>query len=160
MTHGAFIPPRIPERGSRACAMSRLPSHEALARWPCAPRPAFCLPTNPSSELAQWLACWAHNPKVPGSKPGSAKVHDFCDHEQHASWQAAVADAGAARPLCVTWPGPLRAAQTCSKQAAAGMGTSAEWRSGQRVGLITQRSQDRNLAPLRYTMSVTMSPTH
>ena len=25
---------------------------------------------------------------------------------------------------------------------------SAEWRSGQRVGLITQRSQDRNLAPL------------
>ena len=27
---------------------------------------------------------------------------------------------------------------------------SAEWRSGQRVGLITQRSQDRNLAPLGY----------
>ena len=24
------------------------------------------------SRLAQWLACWAHNPKVPGSKPGSA----------------------------------------------------------------------------------------
>ena len=23
--------------------------------------------------MAQWLACWAHNPKVPGSKPGSAK---------------------------------------------------------------------------------------
>ena len=22
--------------------------------------------------MAQWLACWAHNPKVPGSKPGSA----------------------------------------------------------------------------------------
>ena len=21
-------------------------------------------------EVAQWLACWAHNPKVPGSKPG------------------------------------------------------------------------------------------
>ena len=40
------------------------------------------------------------------------------------------------------------------------MGTSAEWRSGQRVGLITQRSQDRNLAPLRYTISVTMSSMH
>ena len=24
------------------------------------------------SGVAQWLACWAHNPKVPGSKPGSA----------------------------------------------------------------------------------------
>ena len=24
------------------------------------------------SEVAQWLACWAHNPKVPGSKPGFA----------------------------------------------------------------------------------------
>ena len=22
--------------------------------------------------MAQWLACWAHNPKIPGSKPGSA----------------------------------------------------------------------------------------
>ena len=27
------------------------------------------------SGVAQWSACWAHNPKVPGSKPGSAKVH-------------------------------------------------------------------------------------
>ena len=25
-----------------------------------------------TSGMAQWLACWAHNPKVPGSKPGSA----------------------------------------------------------------------------------------
>ena len=24
------------------------------------------------SGVAQWLACWAHNPKVPESKPGSA----------------------------------------------------------------------------------------
>ena len=24
------------------------------------------------SGVAQWLACWAHNPKVPGSKPRSA----------------------------------------------------------------------------------------
>ena len=27
------------------------------------------------SGVAQWSACWAHNPKVPGSKPGSAKLH-------------------------------------------------------------------------------------
>ena len=26
-----------------------------------------------NSGVAQWSACWAHNPKVPGSKPGSAK---------------------------------------------------------------------------------------
>ena len=24
------------------------------------------------SGLAQWIACWAHNPEVPGSRPGSA----------------------------------------------------------------------------------------
>ena len=30
------------------------------------------------SGVAQWLACWAHNPKVPGSKPGCAMVwHDL-----------------------------------------------------------------------------------
>ena len=30
------------------------------------------------SGVAQWLACWAHNPKVPRSKPGSAMVwHDL-----------------------------------------------------------------------------------
>ena len=28
-----------------------------------------------SSGVAQWLACWAHNPKVRGSKPRSAIVH-------------------------------------------------------------------------------------
>ena len=27
------------------------------------------------SGVAQWLACWAHNPKVPGSKPGYACTH-------------------------------------------------------------------------------------
>ena len=26
-----------------------------------------------SSGLAQWIACWAHNPEVPGSRPGTAK---------------------------------------------------------------------------------------
>ena len=29
--------------------------------------------------MAQWLACWAHNPKVRGSKPRSA---NFCDGAQ------------------------------------------------------------------------------
>ena len=30
------------------------------------------------SGVAQWFACWAHNPKVPGSKPGCAMVwHDL-----------------------------------------------------------------------------------
>ena len=31
------------------------------------------------SEVAQWLACWAHNPKVPGSKPGAA-MHALMQH--------------------------------------------------------------------------------
>ena len=32
---------------------------------------------NTMSGVAQWLACWAHNPKVPGSKPGAAMIwHD------------------------------------------------------------------------------------
>ena len=39
-----------------------------LALSPFAPAwPNFCM-----SGVAQWSACWAHNPKVPGSKPGSA----------------------------------------------------------------------------------------
>ncbi len=29
-----------------------------------------------SSRVAQWLARWAHNPKVPGAKPGSASAID------------------------------------------------------------------------------------
>ena len=34
-----------------------------------------------TSGVVQWLACWAHNPKVPGLKPGSAMVwHDICFH--------------------------------------------------------------------------------
>ncbi len=32
-----------------------------------------------NSGVAQWLACWAHNPKVRGSKPCSARQHlPFC----------------------------------------------------------------------------------
>ena len=30
-----------------------------------------------TSRVAQWLACWAHNPKVRGSKPRSAKFGEF-----------------------------------------------------------------------------------
>ena len=37
--------------------------------------PGHVLPVSIISRVAQWLACWAHNPKVPGSKPGSANVH-------------------------------------------------------------------------------------
>jgi hypothetical protein len=31
--------------------------------------------TEVNSGVAQWLACWAHNPKVRGSKPRSAMLH-------------------------------------------------------------------------------------
>ena len=30
------------------------------------------IPEQEQSGVAQWLACWAHNPKVRGSKPRSA----------------------------------------------------------------------------------------
>ena len=30
-----------------------------------------------TSGVAQWLACWAHNPKVRGSKPRSANLFSF-----------------------------------------------------------------------------------
>ncbi len=30
------------------------------------------------SGVAQWLACWAHNPKVRGSKPRSAILFFLC----------------------------------------------------------------------------------
>ena len=29
------------------------------------------------SRVAQWIACWAHNPKVPESKPGSATTEAY-----------------------------------------------------------------------------------
>jgi hypothetical protein len=36
-------------------------------------------PDTYNSGVAQWLACWAHNPKVRGSKPRSARQqHSFC----------------------------------------------------------------------------------
>ena len=36
-----------------------------------------------NSGVAQWLACWAHNPKVRGSKPRSAiqALHTDCPGE-------------------------------------------------------------------------------
>ena len=49
------------------------------------------------SEVAQWLACWAHNPKAPGSKPGSA-MHALMQH-----WPAP----------CATQPIPHSPASLC-----------------------------------------------
>ena len=44
-------------------------------------------PSSSVSGVAQWLACWAHNPKVPGSKPGSAiSTLDF--HRLHSTHDA------------------------------------------------------------------------
>ena len=43
-------------------------SGHGFSDW-CAPFPHFV-----SSGVAQWLACWAHNPKVRGSKPRSAMI--------------------------------------------------------------------------------------
>ena len=37
------------------------------------------------SGVAQWLACWAHNPKVRGSKPRSAILRIACEGRQHAN---------------------------------------------------------------------------
>ena len=37
------------------------------------------------SRVAQWLACWAHNPKVRGSKPRSAILCIACKGRQHAN---------------------------------------------------------------------------
>ena len=39
------------------------------------------------SEVAQWLACWAHNPKVPGSKPGFA-MHALSSPTAVTPWEA------------------------------------------------------------------------
>ena len=39
------------------------------------------------SEVAQWLACWAHNPKVPGSKPGFA-MHPLSSPTAVTPWEA------------------------------------------------------------------------
>ena len=55
---------------------------ELIAREGCASA-LHILTTNSSSTmvsgLAQWIACWAHNPEVPGSRPGTASLflHPF-----------------------------------------------------------------------------------
>ena len=66
-----------------------IPTHQTdRCRWSQAAPPFFsfcfwmCLwnhhQVKTMSRVAQWLVCWAHNPKVPGSKPGSAMVwHDL-----------------------------------------------------------------------------------
>ena len=60
------------------------------------------------SRVAQWLACWAHNPKVPGSKPGSATctllhiffcflIHHISSMYQLAAWFSGMILASSAR---------------------------------------------------------------
>ena len=50
------------------------------------------------SGLAQWLACWAHSPKVPGSKPGSA-MHALIE-----DWPAPCATQPIPHsPACLCW---------------------------------------------------------
>ena len=50
------------------------------------------------SGVAQWLACWAHNPKVPGSKPGSAM------HAPIQDWPAPCATQPIPHsPACLCW---------------------------------------------------------
>ena len=41
-----------------------------------------------SSGVAQWLACWAHNPKVRGSKPRSAIAFSASYQQQHGRRQS------------------------------------------------------------------------
>ena len=50
--------------------------------------------------MAQWLACWAHNPKVPGSKPGSAM---FVLTQEWPPCSAAGAAVAGFVGLCVCW---------------------------------------------------------
>ena len=55
--------------------------------------------------MAQWSACWAHNPKVPGSKPGSARI--WAHKDPHLPWafphtHADAAPAAAPLPLLAT----------------------------------------------------------
>ena len=45
------------------------------------PLGAYCM-----SGVAQWLACWAHNPKVRGSKPRSA-IFDTPSSGEIESWR-------------------------------------------------------------------------
>ena len=52
------------------------------------------------SGVAQWLACWAHNPKVPGSKPGSAM---FVLTQEWSPCSAAGAAVAGFVGLCVCW---------------------------------------------------------
>ena len=58
-----------------------------------------------TSGVAQWSACWAHNPKVPGSKPGSARI--WAHKDPHLPWafphtHADAAPAAAPLPLLAT----------------------------------------------------------
>ena len=103
-----------------------------------------------ASGVAQWLACWAHDPKVRGSKPRSATCADM-----RATQLRLCLPVHKSRTVApVTWRPrghpPDANTYTAARLTRARGCTRAEWRSGQRVGLITQRSQDRDLAPLNY----------
>ena len=50
--------------------------------------------------MAQWLACWAHNPKVPGLKPDSAM---FVLTQEWSPCSAAGAAVAGFVGLCVCW---------------------------------------------------------
>ena len=94
----------------RSCSLLLLPGGPACLAacayaqpYPCAPDCAFqrmqvinkqmMMPERTQeastwgskSGVAQWLACWAHNPKVPGSKPGSAILRRLAALRRRAS---------------------------------------------------------------------------
>ena len=54
----------------RAAGGELSPAHRFSARAQVSPPHE-----DTTSGVAQWLACWVHNPKVRGSKPRSAMVH-------------------------------------------------------------------------------------
>ncbi len=70
-----------------------------------------------ASEVAQWLACWAHNPKVPESKPGFATANECSRGEEQGSLTLTQ---GRAR-----WQ-PRRLSALCRRRPAH---TSREWHS-------------------------------
>ena len=66
--HGAlWIPETVRTRGQTTDTQ---PTHRARRQQNSqADRRAASLPQQDISEVAQWLACWAHSPEVRGSKP-------------------------------------------------------------------------------------------
>ena len=98
---------------------------KAFATWPAQsnalfnpspswPSVAVCTVTNSkliflSSGVAQWLARWAHNPKVPGSTPGSAI-------SVHANLVSGIREVDAVQLLHISsLVNALRRAETCGQ---------------------------------------------